>query len=757
MSSGSQKRKRSERASVTLPPGRFARACDSLKRAEVLARFGLCILAAFAIWGIARGWRPPFAFRPGDVPMRDVTARVEFQTVDELATTEARQLAKRKVVCVYNQDSNRLKLLRDALCERVRQVVRADSLEKLGPEVWQEFMADTNETTGDENQRKENAQKRFTALREQLADDKDLEKYKESVKNAMGFLDEHGLLDALQHDFDKIGGSTTQIRVARSGYDARPTFSVEELRIDNAAKKLESKLKETLASEALSTPTFAWLRPRLKVTLTFDEAATRMEAENAAKEVPIEMKTRRPGDILAVAGQALTVETRGLLEQEHAAFVQRLTFFQGLAYTLANLGMYAALYLLCGFYCLFRQRHRLTDTVTLTRILLSVVVTVLLCCAVPHARWETVIIPLLIFSMTMVIAYDQELALLLSTVAALVVVVSLGYGLTEFVIFVASMATAVLCLRHVRSRTKLIYVGLGTAAVTLLTAVGVGTLTGHAPGLPLLQTAAWFGFFSVVAGLLMTGLLPFIENLFDVQTELSLLELGDVAHPLLQELVRRAPGTYNHSINVASIAEAAAESIGANGLLVRVGAYFHDIGKMLKPGYFIENQGEGDNRHASLLPAMSTLVIIAHVKDGADLARQHNLPNSLIDFILQHHGTTLVEYFYHRASEQSESNPDGGEVDEHSYRYPGPKPQTKEAAVLMMADAVESAGRSLSDPTPSRIEGLVCDLAMKRLLDGQFDECSLTLQELHRVETSLIKSLSAVYHGRIKYPDQQSA
>ncbi len=282
-------------------------------------------------------------------------------------------------------------------------------------------------------------------------------------------------------------------------------------------------------------------------------------------------------------------------------------------------------------------------------------------------------------------------------------------------------------------------------------------LTDPWQGFSLLVSAAWYGFFAIVAGLLMTGLLPFIEKLFDIQTELSLLELGDVAHPLLQELVRRAPGTYNHSITVASIAEAAADAIGAQGLLVRVGAYFHDIGKILKPRYFIENQGNEDNRHEALLPAMSTLVIIAHVKDGADLARQHNLPNSLIDFVLQHHGTTLVEYFYNRANEQSESNPDEGQVDEHSYRYPGPKPQTKEAAVLMMADTVESAGRALSDPTPSRIENLVHELSMKRLLDGQFDECGLTLQELRRVERSLIKSLSAIYHGRIKYPDQQSA
>jgi putative nucleotidyltransferase with HDIG domain len=272
--------------------------------------------------------------------------------------------------------------------------------------------------------------------------------------------------------------------------------------------------------------------------------------------------------------------------------------------------------------------------------------------------------------------------------------------------------------------------------------------------LALFYNGIWLGGCAIAAGLLMSGLLPFIERFFNVQTDLSLLELGDPAHPLLQELVRRAPGTYNHSINVASIAQAAAESIGANGLLVRVGAYFHDIGKMLKPGYFVENQHGDDNCHESLLPAMSTLVIIAHVKDGADLARQHNLPDSIIDFIQQHHGTTLVEYFYRRANEQRESDPEAASVDEGSYRYPGPKPQTREAAVLMLADAVESAARTLVDPAPARIESLVDDIAMKRLLDGQFDECGLTLRELSTIQKSLVKSLAAVYHGRIKYQEQ---
>jgi hypothetical protein len=381
--------------------------------------------------------------------------------------------------------------------------------------------------------------------------------------------------------------------------------------------------------------------------------------------------------------------------------------------------------------------------------------------------------------MILAIVYERRLAMVLCLVVSLMITVALGQSLAEFIILNAAAAGPVLMVNRIRSRSKLIYVGLNGAVVVFVTALGVGVLSGQTFGAGLathlgptgtggeltqaaflgrlVSGAGWLGLCVVLAGFLMTGLLPFIERLFDVQTDISLLELGDAAHPLLQQLAQRAPGTYNHSINVASLAEPAAEAVGGNGLLARVGAYFHDIGKMLNPSYFVENQSENGNQHAFLKPAMSTLVIIAHVKDGADLARQHHVPRSVIDFIEQHHGTTLVEYFYRQAERNSLQSPGADEVDESSFRYPGPKPQTKEAAVLMLADASEGACRTLVEPTPSRIENVVHDLALKRLLDGQFDECGLTLKELHLIEECLIKSLSAVYHGRIKYPDQQSA
>jgi putative nucleotidyltransferase with HDIG domain len=321
------------------------------------------------------------------------------------------------------------------------------------------------------------------------------------------------------------------------------------------------------------------------------------------------------------------------------------------------------------------------------------------------------------------------------------------------------------------------YVGAIAAVITMLTVIGVGIVTGVTLSTPesigitssfqgprfdtlligLIRNACWAGFCILISATTMTGALPLVERAFGVQTDLSLLELGDASHPLLRRLAQRAPGTYNHSINVASIAEAAADEIGANGLLVRVGAYFHDIGKMFKPEYFIENQAAGINQHDSLQPAMSTLVIIAHVKDGADLARSHRLPESIIDFILQHHGTTLVEYFYREAARRSEGSPNAETVSDRDFRYPGPKPQTLEAAVMMLADAVESASRTLVDPTPARIQGLVNSIAQKKMSDGQFDECGLTFRQLDRVRLSLVKSLTAIYHARVKYPGQQSA
>jgi putative nucleotidyltransferase with HDIG domain len=245
---------------------------------------------------------------------------------------------------------------------------------------------------------------------------------------------------------------------------------------------------------------------------------------------------------------------------------------------------------------------------------------------------------------------------------------------------------------------------------------------------------------------------------------MTLLDYSDANQPLLKRLAMEAPGTFSHSLLLGSIAEAAAEAIGRNGLLCRVGAYYHDIGKINKPSYFVENEMGSTSRHKELSPAMSQLVIVGHVKDGIEMAKEYSLPVVLRQFIETHHGTTLIEYFYNEAKKkhdekQAPPSPDTKKgvsgsppPSESEFRYAGPKPRTKEAAIIMLGDTVEGAVRSLTEVTPTKIEAVVHNMAMKRLQDGQFDECDLSLRELSQIETSISKALAAHYHGRIAYP-----
>ncbi len=367
--------------------------------------------------------------------------------------------------------------------------------------------------------------------------------------------------------------------------------------------------------------------------------------------------------------------------------------------------------------------------------------------------WYAACLPLTFVAMVFTLAYDAHFGLVAAGALVVALLVALGTGFHHCLVLMTGITVTVLLLRSVRTRMQLVKVAFAGGLAYFLMTLASGVLLGQTWNF-MLADATRRLVWGALAGFLLTGVLPFVERLFGVVTDISLVELASGSHPLLQELMRRAPGTHTHSLQVATVAEAAAEAIGANALLTRVGALFHDVGKMLKPQYFIENQN-GHNFHDALEPALSTLIIIGHVKDGAALARQYQLPQPIIDFIEQHHGTTLVEYFYREALRlQTEngycSSHTGGEL-ESTFRYPGPKPQTRESAVVMLADAVESASRCLTDPTPTRLRKLIRDLMMKRLVDSQFEESSITLSELHQIEASLCRSLTAIFHSRIKY------
>lgn len=374
-------------------------------------------------------------------------------------------------------------------------------------------------------------------------------------------------------------------------------------------------------------------------------------------------------------------------------------------------------------------------------------------------------------AIVLTIVYDQRFALGMSLLFACLACLCAHFlepspfhlmGLELLITQVAGVVTCCFSLREIRTRMKLLEVSTLTAAVVFIVACSGCVLARHQTPLSWRQLYMIGGYhagFAFLVGLFVQSFLPVIEKVFRVATSMTLLDYSDANQPLLKKLAMETPGTYTHSLMIGSIAEAAAEAIGANGLLCRVGAYYHDIGKINKPTYFTENEMGGESRHKELSPTMSLLVIIGHVKDGVEMAKEYKLPVVIRQFIETHHGTTLMEPFYHEAVKLYEAQQaNGGTKDtppprESEFRYAGPKPRTKEAAILMLGDAVEGAVRSLSEVNPSKVETVVHNIAMKRLQDGQFDECDITLRELSRVQAAMVKTISAHYHGRVAYPN----
>lgn len=347
-----------------------------------------------------------------------------------------------------------------------------------------------------------------------------------------------------------------------------------------------------------------------------------------------------------------------------------------------------------------------------------------------------------------------------------------GEALPYMILSLVAGVTSVLLAHDVRRRLQLVRAGIYVGAVTLLLGFVLGSLDISScfgpDALAHLQvlgkgSAVAFGT-AVFTALVISGFLPIFEGFFQLTTDITWLELSDLNHKLLRRMQLEAPGTFHHSLIVASLAEAAAEKIGANAPMCRVGAYFHDVGKLAKPGYFIENQHDGvENPHDSLTPTMSALIIISHVKDGIDLAVKHKLNPRIIDVIQEHHGDSLVAFFYHKAREQKKlelekvdrrlENPeDLPNVDEKNFRYPGPRPSTKESGILALADTIESASRTLNKPNPARIRSLVDDLVRQKIQDGQLDNCPLTLRELAMIKDSFTSTLRSMMHSRVDYP-----
>ncbi|MEA3465282.1 MAG: HDIG domain-containing protein [Thermodesulfobacteriota bacterium] len=496
----------------------------------------------------------------------------------------------------------------------------------------------------------------------------------------------------------------------------------------------------------------------IKPNLTFNQSETENRRRAAAEAVFPVLQQVKCGEMIVREGERVTEEQirklRALQSSADGVKILRSAFGIFLAILLAFFSLHRFAKLNISKYDL-----HLRDLLFLALVFSSFIVVAKVGIFISTAMQSTFpyvdsacyyyALPFAAGAMLVRVVLNSEVAYVFAMLFALLIGMLFGNNLYIIVYVLVGSVTAAHWVRHSKARSNLYRAGWYLSLVNMLMVLAIFSLSDHVFDIQLVYRLGFAFVGGFGCAIVVNGTVPIMESLFKYTTDFKLLELADMNTPILRELMIQAPGTYHHSIIVGNLVENAAEAIGANPILARVAAYYHDIGKIKKPLYFAENMRLSENRHDKLAPSMSALILISHVKDGVELAREHKLGQNLIDIIRQHHGTALIKFFYDKA-QQCDKN---AKVKEQDYRYPGPKPQTREAALIMLADSVEAAGRTLSEPTPARIQGMVQKIINKIFIDGQLDECELTLKDLHEIAKSFNRILSGIFHHRVDYPE----
>ena len=694
--------------------------------------------------------------------------RVPLALEDLEATKTAKEAARQRTPRIFAADITALQELKSSLENLPRTLARVQALDQVEPGIREQFGL-TAET--------------LAAVKNEATNAEPSAQWLSMVSELMNGLRAMPLLDAATWQRATQEGLHTQITLTFEEPGSKGPAMVEGVSrrevMDLADKNSLRQNMMSLAREAGFSPALRQViveriahfnRP----TFRFDANATALAQDAAANAVNPVVTESPKGQVIFRRGDQLKESELALYKAEMAAF-QRDTekwrvWLRDGSIAVIITGITLAM---IAYTALFAQRLRRSSgrIMGVCVLLAGAMATAVIGTALrPELASTLTVLPTLLVVIVLCIAYDQRVALAFGVLHGLLVCLALSQSSGSYAVILLGVCCAVFMLKDLRDRATVIRMSLVTGlAVGAATAL-VGFIerplnpTGSNSTVAIWQIvwdALTAGVGTVALGGSLLFFLPTIERAFDVTTGMTLIELRDPKHPLLRDMQMRAPGTYNHSLAVANIAESAADAVGANGLLAYVGALYHDIGKMNKPEYFVENQGGGPNKHDKLTPAMSLLVVVGHVKDGMEMARAFSIPRSIQHFIESHHGPTLVEFFYHRARKRAldQANREGTDEqdvhvpDEIEYRYPGPRPQTREAAILMICDAVESAARALSDPTPARLEALVNTIVNKRLLDGQFEDCEITLRDLSRIAESVSRTLAGIHHSRIDYPE----
>lgn len=484
----------------------------------------------------------------------------------------------------------------------------------------------------------------------------------------------------------------------------------------------------------------------VKPNFFFDKEATDELKKEAMKKVPPVMIKK--DQIIVKEGEPVGAYQIEILKS--LGLINSNTYFQWYAY--ASLAL--LILLILGIEWVYLHRYYKNIYYDLSKITL---INILTCISLLLARGLSVmspfLIPLACVPMIMTLLINYKVSLSINTLNCILISGAVGFNSEIIILAILNAVIGAIILKKMQQRNDILYSSIYISIINFFLTFSAGFMLSN--NVMDIAVKSGFSFASgIISGVLTIGLLPFFESSFGIITTIKLLELSNPNQPLLKKLLLEAPGTYHHSILVGNLAEVAAEEVGGNPILARVASQYHDIGKIKRPYFFKENQLGNDNPHNKITPNLSTLIITSHVKDGVEMAKQYRLPKVIIDVIEQHHGTTLVKYFYLTLKNSSE-NPD--EINEDDFKYPGPIPTSKEAAIIMLADSVEAAVRSINEPNQDKIQNMVNSIVKSRLDDGQLDNSDLTLMDINKIKKAFLKVFTGIYHQRIEYPEDKWA
>ncbi len=656
----------------------------------------------------------------GQICSKDILSPGDFEFVDLEATQNLREKAAKSIKEVYD--------LNLANIENVEKQI--DNLFSKIKE-YKEKIDESSKVTIDDI--KENSRR--------LTDDELNEMANEINENLGLYISEQVIAGCLQLD----NLSLEKIRVdIKSSMRKIMEQGIKIDDLENAKKQLIREISEISLDrhDALIASDIA--TSLLLPSLFLNEEDTEKRRQEAIASVDDVIRTIQKGQIIIRKGEVATSEDIAILNALGLKNPKiNFSNIVGIIMITAICLLVVFLYLIYFYPDIYENINKL--------ILLGIISIFVVLLAKIASQASGYLMPIASASMLIAISLSPNIAILLTVILGLLIGFIPGGGLNYILVSIIGGIVAIYSIRKATQRSSLTRAGVIIAGANIINISALGLINNEGYYL-ILQNNLWGVLNGFLAVILTIGILPFLESYFDITTSFKLMELSNPNQPLLKKMILEAPGTYHHSIVVGNLSETAAEEIGGNGLLARVGAIYHDIGKIKRPYFFTENQEAYKNIHDEMEPSLSALVIASHVKEGLELAKKNKLPKDIIDIIAQHHGTGLITYFFHRALKENGSNVD--KVAEENYRYSGPKPQTKEAGIILLADSLEAATRSLTNPTATRIKTLVKEIIQKNLENGQLEECDLTLKDLDKIGDSFSRILTGMFHSRVEYPDE---